>query len=189
MFFIFISCRNCGCHGSHFEKLKWHFLQKYWLDFHAFFFLSKLIEYVVFIPFPFNFFNKNEPPHDKTNKITCAPREDSDHLGIRPVWSVSSLCAQWVAKDPKLSSADSKDFDRTGRMPKFDLRWAHMLFVGFVMRWLKCSWRYCITFVDFSVLKYGNKTKLRADVLFCVLRRSKFKMTTVVQRNYSNDNV
>ena len=24
----------------------------------------------------------NEPPHDKTNKMVCAPSEDSDSLGI-----------------------------------------------------------------------------------------------------------
>ena len=28
--------------------------------------------------------NKNEPPHDKTNKLTCAPSEDSDQPGHPP---------------------------------------------------------------------------------------------------------
>ena len=32
-----------------------------------------------------------EPPQDKTNKMARAPSEDSDQLGIRPVWSESSL--------------------------------------------------------------------------------------------------
>ena len=41
----------------------------------------------------------------------------SDPLGICPVWSESSLCAQWVAKDPRLH-ADSEDSDQTGRMPR-----------------------------------------------------------------------
>ena len=27
--------------------------------------------------------NKNEPQHDKTNKMTCAPSEDSDQPGHR----------------------------------------------------------------------------------------------------------
>ena len=31
----------------------------------------------------------NEPWHDKTNKMS-----------VHPVWSESSLCAQWEAKDP-----------------------------------------------------------------------------------------
>ena len=47
-----------------------------------------------------------EPVHDKTNKMTCAPTEDSDQprhlpslIGV-PVWSESSLYALiMVAKD------------------------------------------------------------------------------------------
>ena len=42
----------------------------------------------------------------------------ADSLGIRPVWSESSLCAQWVAKDPRFLQADSEDSDQTGRMPR-----------------------------------------------------------------------
>ena len=30
----------------------------------------------------------------------------------------SSLCAQWVAKDPNFLHADSEDSDQTGRMPR-----------------------------------------------------------------------
>ena len=57
----------------------------------------------------------------------CAPSEDSDQpvhppslisLGIHPVWSESSLCAQWVAKDPRFLHADSEVSDQTGRMPR-----------------------------------------------------------------------
>ena len=40
-------------------------------------------------------------------------------LGIRQVWSESSLCAQWVAKDPSFLQADSKDSDQTGRMSRW----------------------------------------------------------------------
>ena len=41
-------------------------------------------------------------------------------LGIRPVWSESSLSAQWVAKDPSFPHADSEDSDQTGHrhMPR-----------------------------------------------------------------------
>ena len=61
----------------------------------------------------------------------CAPSEDSDQpghppslitvfavvsLGIHPVWSESSLCAQWVAEDPSFLHADSKVSDQTERM-------------------------------------------------------------------------
>ena len=52
-----------------------------------------------------------EPPHDKTNKMTVPLAKTQISLGIRPVWSESSLCAQWVAKDPSFLHADSKDSD------------------------------------------------------------------------------
>ena len=39
----------------------------------------------------------NEPPHDKTNKILVRPAKIQISLGIRPVWSESSLYAQLVA--------------------------------------------------------------------------------------------
>ena len=61
-------------------------------------------------------------------------------VSFRPVWSESSLCAQWVAKDPRFHQADSEDSDQTGRMPR--LIWVftgctgHL--VGFVMRRLTC---------------------------------------------------
>ena len=47
-----------------------------------------------------------EPPHDKTNKMTVRPAKTQISLGIRPFWSESSMCIQWVAttKRPKLSS-------------------------------------------------------------------------------------
>ena len=34
-----------------------------------------------------------EPRHDKTNKVTVRPAKIQIILGIRPVWSESSLCA------------------------------------------------------------------------------------------------
>ena len=77
-----------------------------------------------------------EPPHDKTNKMNVRPTKTQISLGIRPVWSVSSLCAQWVGKDPSFLHAESEDSDQTGRMPRlirvFARRTCH--FVGFVMR-------------------------------------------------------
>ena len=56
-----------------------------------------------------------ELPHDKTNKMACAPSEDSS------AWASvqsdqSSLCTQWVAKDPRFLHADSEDTDHIRRM-------------------------------------------------------------------------
>ena len=42
------------------------------------------------------------------------PAKTQISLGIHPVWSKSSLCAQWVAKDTSFPHADSKDSDQTG---------------------------------------------------------------------------
>ena len=57
-------------------------------------------------------------PHDKTNKMSVRPAKTQISLGIRPVWSESSLCAQWVAKNPVFLHADSEDSYQTGRMPR-----------------------------------------------------------------------
>ena len=69
--------------------------------------------------------------HDKTNKISVRPAKTQIRLGECPVWSESSLCAWWVAKDPSFLHADSEDSDQTGA--DLSLRWAHTHFVGFVM--------------------------------------------------------
>ena len=81
----------------------------------------------------------NEPPHDKTNKMTVCPAKTEISLGLRPVWSESLLCAQWVAKDSRFLHADSEDSDQTGQIPRLIRVFAgHTChFVGFVMRWLK----------------------------------------------------
>ena len=71
--------------------------------------------------------------------MTVRPAKTRISLGIRPVWSESSLCTQWVAKETSFLRADSEDSDQTGRMPGliwvFAGRTNHL--VGFVMR-LKC---------------------------------------------------
>ena len=46
------------------------------------------------------------------------PAKTQISLGICPVWSESSMCAQWVAKDPRFLHADNEDSDQTGRMPR-----------------------------------------------------------------------
>ena len=53
---------------------------------------------------------------DKSNKISVRPAKTQISLGIRPVWSETSLCAQQVAKDPMFLHAASEDSDQTGWM-------------------------------------------------------------------------
>ena len=99
-----------------------------------------------------------EPRHDKTNKTSVRPAKTQISLSIRPVWSESSLCAQWVAKDPRFLHADSEDSDQTGRMPR--LIWvlaAHTL----TLLVLLCRGSYqvwsCSALVVYTVLPYKPK--------------------------------
>ena len=59
-----------------------------------------------------------EPRHDKTNKVNVRPPKTQISLGIRPVWSESSLCVYWVARDPSFLHANSENSDQTVRMPR-----------------------------------------------------------------------
>ena len=72
----------------------------------------------------------------KPTKWHVRPAKTRISLDIRPVWSGSSLCAQWISQDPSFFHADSEDSDQTGRMPGliwvFAGRACHS--VGFAMR-------------------------------------------------------
>ena len=77
-----------------------------------------------------------EPRHDKTNKMTVHPAKTQISLSIRPVWSESSLCASWVAKNPRFLHTHSEDWsDWADAQADLSLRWAQSHFVGFVMLW------------------------------------------------------
>ena len=71
---------------------------------------------------------RNEPPRDKTNKMACAPSEDSV-FSIRPVWSVFTVHMKkaWVLSYP---------FSAQRRLWS---DWAYCHFVDFVMLWLICK--------------------------------------------------
>ena len=78
-----------------------------------------------------------EPPHDKSIKLCVCPVKTQISLGIHPVWSESSQCAQWVAEDPMFLHAHSEDSDQTAQMPRliwvFAERTGHFFFFE---RWL-----------------------------------------------------
>ena len=65
----------------------------------------------------------------KPTKWHVRPVKTQISLGIHPFWSESSLCTQWVAKDPIFLHADSEDSDQTGQMPRQFSLWKHMLWV------------------------------------------------------------
>ena len=87
---------------------------------------------------------KYEPPHDKTNNVAVHPVKTQISLGICPVWSESSMCAQWVAKDWSFLHADSEDSDQTGWMPR--LIW---VFTGRTATLLVLSWGGSYVFLIF----------------------------------------
>ena len=64
-----------------------------------------------------------EPRHDKTNKMACAPSEDSS---LTAWWKLGPLATHW---------AHSEDSDQTGRVPRLIWDFAGRIcrFVGFVM--------------------------------------------------------
>ena len=114
-----------------------------------------------------------EPPRDKTNKVTMRPAKTQISLGIHPVWSESSLCAQSIAKDPSFLHADSEDSDQTGRMPRLIwvfavrtlillvLSWggSYVCFrlkkIGMVCRIIFCLLKFCIGFIEIvSILRH-----------------------------------
>ena len=65
----------------------------------------------------------------KPTKWHVRPAKTQISLGVRPVWSESLLCAQWVAKDPSFLNADSEDWsDWAKAKADLSLHWAHMPF-------------------------------------------------------------
>ena len=68
----------------------------------------------------------------KPTKWHVRPLKTQISLGIHPVWSESSLCAQWVAKDPSFLHVDSEDWsDWADAQADLSLHWAHMPFCWF----------------------------------------------------------
>ena len=100
-----------------------------------------------------------EPPHDKTNKVSVHPVKTQISLGIRPVWSASSLSAWRKFRSLATYLAHSKDSDQTGRMPRLIWvctgRTCH--FVGFVTILKTNDWLRISCYCSAHVSKYSVK--------------------------------
>ena len=82
-------------------------------------------------------------------------RKTQISLGIRPLWSESLLCAQWVAKDSVLLQADSEDWsDWADAQADLSLRWAHSQ--GFIEAETGVTWKKIIINI-FSWFLYQMK--------------------------------
>ena len=77
----------------------------------------------------------DEPLHDKTNKMTVRPAKTQISLGIRPVWTESSLSTWRKLGFLATHWAHSEDSDQTGPMPR--LIW---VFAGPTVILLVLSW-------------------------------------------------
>ena len=99
----------------------------------------------------------------KPTKWHVRPAKTQISLAIRPVWSESSLSAEWVVKDPSFLRADSEDFDQTGRMPMLISVFAGRTcqFVGFDMRrhifyCQACYWRLTKTSILYITVVFSS---------------------------------
>ena len=70
---------------------------------------------------------------ERLNKIHVRPAKTQISLGIRPVWSESSLCVLWVAKDPQFLHVHNEDWsDWADVKADLSLCWAHRSFCWFL---------------------------------------------------------
>ena len=80
---------------------------------------------------------KYEPPRDKTNKMACAPSEDSDQPRHPPSLIRVFPVHSWVAKDPSFLHADSEALIRLGGCPGWsESSLSAYAILLFVTRWL-----------------------------------------------------
>ena len=100
-----------------------------------------------------------EPQHDKTSKMTVRPAMTQISLGIHLVWSVSLLCIQWIAEDPRFLHADSDDSDQTGRMPRLIWVFAGHTVILLVLSW-GGSYMFCKSFI--AAWYFGDCRQSRA---------------------------
>ena len=115
--------------------------------------------YVLFLMARHHFFcNKTadflyEPRHDKTNKVSVRPAKTQISLGIRPVWSESSLSAWRKLGSLATHWAHSEGSDQTGRMPR--LIW---VFAGHTctLLVLSCCGSYFILLLFIYLITFSN---------------------------------
>ena len=116
---------------------------------------------------------------DMTNKQNeCAPSEDSDQPGHPIVWSESSLCAQWVAKDARFLHADSEDWsDWADAQADLSLRWAHMPF---------CWFCHVAAQITMSILIQLTNNSCMCVEIIRVLRCHYFSLLISISWNFSD---
>ena len=110
-----------------------------------------------------------EPPHDKTNKMEVRPTKTQISLGIRPVWSESSLSTWRKLGSLATHWAHSEDSDQTGQMPR--LIW---VFTGCTATLLVLPWGNLFNPLPYFVLHVSCTIKIKfciwTDIFSCLFR-------------------
>ena len=74
-----------------------------------------------------------EPEHDKTNKMTYVPSEDSDQLGIYPVWSVFAVGMKKMHSEDWSELALSENQDQPVHdLPRSACAWSTKISLGMI---------------------------------------------------------
>ena len=99
-----------------------------------------------------------------------------------PIWSKSSLCAQWIAKDPRFLHADSEDWsDWVDAQVDPSLRWAHRSFCWFCLTAANIS---CSTEWLYKCL--GRTTN---DTMFLMIRLKMYRNDPKFSDRYAWANI
>ena len=96
---------------------------------------------------------QNEPPHGKTNKMTCAPSEDSEQPGHPPSPIRVRMKKAWVLSCP-LSAQRKLWSVWTDALADLSLRWTRMSFC-----WI-CHEVAQITYSIFRLTKWSARLKI-----------------------------
>ena len=103
----------------------------------------------------------NEPQRDKTNKMICAPSEDSDQPG-HPVFAVR-LKSTWSSAQWRLWS------DWIDAQADLSLRWAHMSFC-----WFCRAAAQILLLLNGDVLLYFNFTYKQKSMFVDIISGAKY---------------
>ena len=109
----------------------------------------------------------------KPTKSPVRPAKTQISLGIRPVWSESPLCAQWVVKDPSFLRAGSEYTDQTGRMPRLIRVFTGR--TGHLVRFVVLRLNYRSQGFHAEVVTYLKAKVVHCPVLLCGLLQETYK--------------
>ena len=84
-----------------------------------------------------------EPRHDKIKRVSVRPSKTQISLGIRPVWSQSSLSTWRKLRSLATHWAHSEDSDQAGWMPRLIWVFAGRTLILLVLSCGGCFWSLC----------------------------------------------